>query len=148
MPGFGADDQRFGGVDGAAATHGEYHVTFAGVLPEMLVSAAQMADVGVGLDVFDNVDQTFAEQALQTVHQAQPSGFREGYEGDALLLGDGGEVLQAAPAEAGIDGVLKTGSHGGSFLLLSCGHILDGGRQRYKSINRRFESAQPIAALR
>ncbi|MNN28147.1 hypothetical protein D3C81_1417060 [compost metagenome] len=107
-----------------------------------------MGDVGVGLNVFEHINQTRTEQGLQAIDQPQPSRFGKGNEGHGLLFGEGGEVLQAAPAETGIDGVLVAGSHGESFLLLSCGAILSARRQRLKSIIRRFESAQPITALR
>ncbi|MNO83868.1 hypothetical protein D3C76_751940 [compost metagenome] len=89
-----------------------------------------MRDIGVGLDIFNHVDQAFAQQRLKAIHQPQATGFGKGHDGNVLVFGDGGKLLQAAPAETGIHWIVKSGGHGGSlFLLLEvtpCSRSTDG----------------------
>ncbi|MNP23918.1 hypothetical protein D3C76_1166480 [compost metagenome] len=62
------DDQRFGGVDGAATTQGEDAVTVTVLGPESFVYIAQPGHVRVWLHSVDHADQTLAKQAAHALH--------------------------------------------------------------------------------
>ncbi|MNO97075.1 hypothetical protein D3C76_887700 [compost metagenome] len=120
-------------------------MAIAGFLPEAFIGRAQLRDIGIGLDIFDHVDQTFTQQRLEAIHQPQVTGFGKGHDGNVLVFGDGGQVLQAAPAETGIHWVVKSGGHGGSLVfVVGSDAMLAVQALLHKSIIRRFESAGPI----
>ncbi|MNF86261.1 hypothetical protein D3C84_686930 [compost metagenome] len=114
----GAHDQRLGGVDGAAATHGDHRLAIFRFAPEALVGLAQLGDIRVGLDILHHMHQALTQQHLQAVQQAEGAGFGKDHQGDLLVFGERRELAQAATAEAGIDRVVETGGHDGSFVLV------------------------------
>ncbi|MCY1185055.1 hypothetical protein D9M73_258030 [compost metagenome] len=63
------------------------------------------------MHILDQVHQAFAEQVLDAVDHAQPTGLGKGHQGDLLVFGQRDQLLQAAAAEACIDRVMETNSH-------------------------------------
>ncbi|MNO86219.1 hypothetical protein D3C76_776130 [compost metagenome] len=111
-------DQCLGGIDGAASANGDDCLTIARFLPEALIGATQLSDIGIGLDIFDDVYQPLAEQILNAIDQSQPTRFGKDHQGNFLVFGDRGKFYKAVVAQTSVNRIMESGDHGGPLLVV------------------------------